>query len=344
MKWRLVGPFRAGRVVAVTGVAAEPNTFYFGGVNGGIWKTTDAGVVWEPIFDGQPVGSIGAIAVAPSDPNTLYAGTGESDIRSDLASGDGVYKSTDAGKTWKNVGLRESRQISRVWIDPADANHVYVAALGDPYGPSAERGVYESTDGGATWTKVLDKGPDTGAADLALAPDQPNTLLAAMWNAHRPPWSTYAPIGGPGSGLYMSKNGGRRWTHLTGHGLPEADWGRAAVAIAPGTHGQRMYALIDAKEDGLYRSDDGGATWTCVNSDPRFTSRQWYFANLTVDPANPDVVYVPNVALYRSKDGGKTFSILRGAPGGDDYHQIWIDPKDSSRMVRGTDQGPTISV
>jgi photosystem II stability/assembly factor-like uncharacterized protein len=343
-KWRLVGPFRAGRVVAVTGVATEPNTFYFGGVNGGIWKTTDAGVVWEPIFDGQPVGSIGAIAVAPSDPNTLYAGTGESDIRSDLASGDGVYKSTDAGKTWTNVGLRESRQISRVWIDPADANHVYVAALGDPYGPSAERGVYKSTDGGATWAKVLDKGPDTGAADLAMAPDQPNILLAAMWNAHRPPWSTYAPIGGPGSGLYLSKDGGRLWTPLTGRGLPEADWGRAAVAIAPGTHGQRMYALIDAKEDGLYRSDDGGATWTCVNGDPRLTSRQWYFASLTVDPANPDVVYVPNVALYRSKDGGKTFSILRGAPGGDDYHQIWISPKDSSRMVLGTDQGTTISV
>ena len=344
MKWRLVGPFRAGRVVAVTGVATEPNTFYFGGVNGGIWKTTDAGVVWEPVFDGQPIEAIGAIAVAPSDSNVLYAGTGESDIRSDLASGDGVYKSTDAGKTWTNVGLRESRQISRVWIDPADAKHVYVAALGDPYGPNAERGVYESADGGARWTKVLDKGPDTGAADLAMAPDQPNILLAAMWNAHRPPWSTYAPIGGPGSGLSLSKDGGRLWTSLAGHGLPDGDWGRVAVAIASGTHGQRMYALIDAKQAGLYRSDDGGTTWTCMNSDERLTSRQWYFASLTVDPSNPDVVYVPNVALYRSKDGGKTFSILRGAPGGDDYHEIWVSPKDSSRMVLGTDQGTTISV
>ena len=356
MRWRLVGPFRAGRAVAVTGVSTQPNTFYFGGVDGGIWKTTDAGVVWQPVFDAEPVGSIGAIAAAPSDPNVIYAGTGESDIRSDLASGDGVYKSTDAGKTWTNVGLRDSRQISRVVIDSSNANHVYVAALGDPYGPSAERGIYESSNGGATWKNVLDKGPDIGAADLAIATDAPRVLLAAMWNAHRPPWGTYAPIDGPGSGLYLSIDGGNVWKPLTGNGLPEGKWGRAAVAIASGTHGRRMYALIDvkidttvdaksdAKKSGLYRSDDEGVTWTCVNNDPRLTSRQWYFASLTVDPQNPDVVYVPNVALYRSKDGGKTFSILRGAPGGDDYHQIWVSASDPSRMVLGTDQGTTISV
>ncbi len=361
MRWRLVGPFRAGRAVAVTGVSSQPDTFYFGGVDSGIWKTTDAGVVWEPVFDSEHVGSIGAIEVAPSDPNVIYAGTGESDIRSDLASGDGVYKSTDAGKTWTNVGLRNSRQISRVVIDPSNANHLYVAALGDAYGPSPERGVFESNDGGATWNKSLDKGPDTGAADLAIAPDMPDVLLAAMWNTHRPPWSTYAPIDGPGSGLYLSIDGGKVWKPVTGNGLPDGQWGRAAVAIAPGTNGRRMYALVDvsteksgavntstgnadAKKSGLYRSDDEGATWTCVNHDPRLTSRQWYFATVTVDPRNPDVIYIPNVALYRSKDGGKTFSILRGAPGGDDYHQIWVSAADGSRMVLGTDQGTTVSV
>ncbi len=345
MRWRLVGPFRAGRAVAVTGVPNQPNTFYFGGADSGIWKTTDAGIVWEPVFDGQPVGSIGAIAVAPSDPNVLYAGTGESDIRSDLASGNGIYKSVDAGKTWSNIGLHHSWQISRVMVDPAKADHVYVAALGNPYGPNPERGVYESVDGGTTWKKTLYKGPEIGAADLSIAVDQPNVLIAAMWNAHRPPWSTYAPLGGPGSGLYLSKDGGQTWTPVTGHGLPSGDWERSAVAIAPGTHGQRIYALVDAKTAaGLYRSDDEGATWTRVNNDPRLTSRQWYFASLTVDPTNPDIVYLPNVALYRSKDGGKTFSILRGAPGGDDYHQIWISSQDPTRMVLGTDQGTTISV
>jgi len=348
MRWRLVGPFRAGRVVAVGGVVNRPNTFYFGAVDGGVWKTTDAGTVWEPIFDHQPVGSIGAIEVAPSDPNVIYVGTGESDIRSDLASGDGVYKSTDAGKTWTNIGLRDSRQISRVVIDPSNANHLYVAALGDPYGPSAERGIFESMDGGATWKKSLDKGPNLGAADLAIASDAPKVLLATMWNAHRVPWATYAPIAGPGSGLYLSTDGGQTWQSLSGHGLPAGDWGRVAVAIAPGTDGRRMYALIDVgtdpKKAGLYRSDDEGKSWTSVNSDPRLTSRQWYFATLTVDPKNPDIVYIPNVALYRSKDGGKTFSILRGAPGGDDYHQIWVSPADPTRMVLGTDQGTTISL
>lgn len=348
MRWRLVGPFRAGRVVAVTGTASQPNTFYFGGVNGGVWKTTDAGTVWEPIFDKESIGSIGAIEVAPSDPNVIYAGTGESDIRSDLASGDGVYKSTDAGKTWTHMGLRDSRQISRVIIDPSNPNHVYIAALGDPYGPSTERGVFESRDAGATWRKSLDKGPNIGAADLAIASDAPQVLLASMWNAHRVPWSAYAPVAGPGSGLYLSRDGGETWKSLIGNGLPAGDWGRIAVGIAAGTNGRRLYALIEvqanAKKSGFYRSDDGGATWTCQNTDPRLTSRQWYFATLTVDPTNPDVVYIPNIALYRSKNGGKTFSILRGAPGGDDYHQIWVSPADPTRMVLGTDQGTTISV
>ncbi len=343
LHWRLIGPFRGGRVVAVAGVPGSPTDFYFGSVDGGVWKTGDAGTVWRPIFDGEPVASIGAIAVAPSNAKILYAGTGESDIRSDLASGDGVYKSEDSGHTWKNVGLRDSRQVSRIVIDPANPDVVYVGVLGHAYGPSAERGVYKSTDGGATWTRVLDKGPDVGIADMAMANEHPNILFATTWNAHRPPWSTYAPLEGAGSGLYRSTDGGASWSELTGHGLPGGAWGRAGVAVSP--DGQRVYAVIEAgKESGLYRSDNGGASWTVVNHDPRLTSRGWYFNRVTIDPNHPDVVYVPNVALYRSEDGGKTISIVRGAPGGDDYHELWVDPKDSSRMILGTDQGTTISL
>jgi photosystem II stability/assembly factor-like uncharacterized protein len=342
LQWRLIGPFRGGRVVAVTGIPGNPTKFYFGAVNGGIWETTDAGVVWRPIFDDQHIASIGAIAVAPSDPNTIYAGTGESDIRMDLSSGDGVYKSTDAGKTWANIGLRETRQISCIVVDTQNANIAYVAALGHAYGPNPDRGVYKTEDGGAHWTKVLDAGPDIGAASLAIATDNPKILFATMWNAHRPPWSTYAPLGGPGSGLYRSADAGKTWTHLTGSGLPDGDWGRSGVAVS--RDGQRVYALIDAKTAGLYRSDDGGNTWTLENSDPRLTGRAWYFSDITIDPNHPDVLYIPNVALYRTDDAGKTITIVRGAPGGDDYHELWVDPTDSSRMILGTDQGTTISV
>ena len=342
LKWRLIGPFRGGRAVAVAGIPGNATTFYFGAVNGGIWQTTDAGIVWKPIFDSQHIGSIGALAVAPSDPKVIYAGTGESDIRSDLSSGDGVYKSIDGGRSWANAGLRDSRQISRVVVDPHDANVVFVAVLGHAYGPNPERGVYKSTDGGASWNKVLDQGPDIGAADLAIATENPKILFATMWRARRPPWSTYAPIGGPGGGLYRSQDGGQTWTHLSGAGLPEGDWCRSGVAVSP--DGRRVYAVIDAKQPGLYRSDDGGNTWALQNSDRRLTNRSWYFSSVTIDPQNSDVVYLPNVALYRSEDGGKTVSVLRGAPGGDDYHQLWVDPKDSSRMALATDQGTTISL
>jgi photosystem II stability/assembly factor-like uncharacterized protein len=342
LKWRLIGPFRGGRAVAVAGVPGSPTTFYFGAVNGGIWKTTDAGVVWQPIFDDQHIASIGALAVAPSDSKIIYAGTGESDIRSDLSSGDGVYKSADGGQTWTNVGLRDTRQISRIVIDPQNADVAYVAALGHAYGPNADRGVYKTADGGAHWNKVLDQGQETGAADLAIASAKPNILFATMWHTHRPPWSVYGPIGGPGSGLYRSVDGGKSWSHLTGPGLPVGDWGRAGVAVSP--DGRRVYALIDAKKAGLYRSDDAGDTWTLANSDSRLTGRAWYFVGITIDPENPDVIYMPNVALYRSEDGGKTIAIVRGAPGGDDYHQLWVDPKDSTRMLLGTDQGTSISL
>jgi photosystem II stability/assembly factor-like uncharacterized protein len=343
LQWRMIGPFRGGRVVAVTGVPGDGATFYFGSVGGGVWKTTDAGVTWTPIFDGQPIASIGALAVAPSNPNVLYAGTGESDIRADLSSGDGVYKSQDGGATWKNIGLRDSHQISQIVVDPHNADIVYIGALGHAYGPNDERGVYKSIDGGNTWTHVLDKGPSIGVSDLAIATAAPNILFVGTWNAHRPPWSTYAPLQGPGGGLYRSTDSGATWTQMTGHGLPDGDWGRVGVAVAP--DGKRVYALLDAgRKSGLYRSDDGGDTWTLADSDARLTSRAWYFNWVTVDTGNPDVIYIPNIALYRSGDGGKTISIVRGAPGGDDYHQLWIDPKNSARMIVGTDQGTSISL
>ena len=353
LKWRLIGPFRGGRVVAVAGVPGDSTTFYFGSVGGGVWKTTDAGVVWKPIFDDQSIASIGALAVAPSNPDIIYVGTGESDIRSDLSSGNGVYKSEDGGRTWAHIGLNDTRQISRIVVDPRDSNVVYVGALGHAYGPNAERGVYKSVDGGMHWTKVLDAGPEIGIADLAICSSNPNLLFATTWHTHRPPWSTYAPIDGPGGGIYRSQDAGKTWKQLQSNGLPDGDWGRSGIDVA--SDGRRVYALIQApiqvsmqtppsKKTGLYRSDNGGENWALANNDSRLTSRAWYFTGITVDPQNPDVIYMPNIALYRSEDGGKTISIVRGAPGGDDYHRLWIDPKNSSSMVLGTDQGTSISL
>ncbi len=343
LQWRLIGPFRGGRVVAVAGVPGDTAAAYFGAVGGGVWKSSNAGNTWEPIFDSQPIASIGAMAVAPSNPNVIYVGSGESDIRSALSSGDGMYKSTDGGKSWTNIGLRDTRQISRVVVDPRNPDVVYVAALGHAYGPNPQRGVFKSTDGGATWIKSLYKGPDIGASDLSIASANPAVLFAGMWQAHRPPWTTYAPVEGPGGALYRSSDNGATWTQLTGHGLPDGNWGRVGVSVAP--DGKRVYALIDAaKKSGLYRSDDGGDKWTLANSDPRLTSRSWYFNWLAVDPSNPDVVYIPNVAFYRSEDGGKTISIVRGAPGGDDYHDVWVDPKNSNHLILGCDQGTSVSI
>jgi photosystem II stability/assembly factor-like uncharacterized protein len=343
LQWRLIGPFRAGRVVAVSGIPGSHREFFFGGVDGGIWKTTSAGTVWQPIFDQGPVASIGSLAIAASDPKIIYAGTGESDIRSDLASGDGIYRSNDGGSTWKHVGLTDSQQISRILIDPSDANTVYVGALGHAYGPNDERGVYKSTDGGEHWQRVLDKGSDVGIADIAMATAKLNILFAATWNAHRPPWSTYPPIEGPGNGLYRTTDGGATWTQISGHGLPEGNWGRTGIAV--GADGRRVYATIVCPgHSGLYRSDDGGDTWTLASGDSRLTDRAWYFSSLAIDPSNADVLYIPNVALYRTNDGGKTIEIVRGAPGGDDYHQIWVDPKNSDDLMLGVDQGASVSL
>ncbi len=344
LHWRLLGPFRGGRVLAVAGVPGQPEHFYFGSVNGGVWETHDAGRTWEPIFDGQPIGSIGALAVAPSDPRVIYAGSGEADMRSDIAQGDGMYRSGDGGRTWGHLGLADSQQIGRVLVHPENPDVVYVAALGHPYGPNTERGVFRSRDGGKTWQKVLGKEPagDVGAIDLAFEPGNPNVIYAALWQTRRTPWNVYPPSNGPGSGLYKSTDGGDTWRQLAGHGLP-ADPGRIGIAVAPSAP-QRVYAMVDAKEGGLYRSDDGGATWTRTSGDRRIWSRGWYFGGITVEPRDPDTVYSCNVNLYRSNDGGKTFVPVRGAPGGDDYHQLWIDPQSPERRILGVDQGATVSI
>lgn len=344
MRWRMIGPHRGGRVLGVSGVRGNPNTFYFGSVGGGVWKTTDAGHTWNPIFDEAPVASIGDLAVAPSDPNVIYIGTGEADMRSDISFGNGVYKSTDAGKTWAHLGLEDTRQIGRVIVDPRDPNIVLVAALGHGFGPNPERGVYRTSDGGRTWKKVLYKDENTGAIDLAFDPDDSQTVYATLWNTRRVAWSQYAPNNGPGGGLFKSRDGGLTWKQLQGNGLPDGIWGRSGVAVGAGTRGQRVYTLIDAGRPGLYRSDDSGETWKLTNTDPRIRSRAWYFSGITVDPKDPDAIYSSNVSLYRSSDGGRNFKTIRGAPGGDDYHTLWIDPDNPERMISGGDQGAIVTL
>jgi photosystem II stability/assembly factor-like uncharacterized protein len=339
LKWRLVGPFRGGRVTAVTGVAGDPETFYFGGTGSGVWKTTNGGQDWTPLFDKQPVSAIGAIAVAPSDPNVIYVGTGEGCIRSTSSFGDGVYKSTDAGKTWTNVGLKDSRQIGRLVVHPKDANIAFVAALGHEFGPNAERGVFRTLDGGKTWEKVLHRDDKTGAIDIAFDPTNSHILFAAMWQVIRTPWGM--TDGGPGSGLYKSTDGGSTWKRLEGNGLPKATLGRIGVSVSGGD-GNRVYALIEAEEGGLYRSDDAGEKWTRINSDRNLYQRAWYYIHVFADPKNVDTVYILNVRSYRSIDGGKSFQQLHPPHG--DNHGLWIDPTNPQRMILGNDGGATISV
>ena len=343
LRWRLIGPFRGGRVNAVAGVRGQSNVFYFGAVGGGVWKSTDAGRSWKPIFDSQPIASIGAIGVAPSDPSVIYVGSGEADMRSAISYGNGMYKSNDAGKTWAHIGLNDSRQIGRILVDAHDPNIVYVAALGHPYGPNGERGVFRSRDGGKSWQRVLFHDENTGAIDLAFDPKSPATLYAALWQTRRPPWSTYPPSNGPGSGLYRSTDGGDHWTQLTGHGLPSEGLGRMGIAVAP-ANPRRIYLIADAKEGGLYRSDDGGENWQRVSAESRIWGRGWYFGEARVDPKDADTVYVSNTSLYRSRDAGKSFTAIKGAPGGDDYHGLWIDPDEPQRMILGSDQGAIVTL
>lgn len=342
MRWRMIGPFRGGRAVAVSGVIGDPRTAYFGAVGGGVWKTENAGRTWNPIMDSQPVASVGAVAVAPSDPNTVYVGSGEADMRSDIQHGNGMYRSTDAGKTWTRIGLEDSRQIGRILVDPRDPKTLLVAALGHQYGPNDMRGVYRSTDGGATWTRVLFHDRDTGAIDLASDPSM-RTVYASLWQTRRPPWSVYPPSNGPGSGLYKSTDGGVTWTQLRGNGFPSDGLGKIGIAVAP-SDPNRVYAIVDAKAGGLYRSDDAGATWKLVDKDTRLWGRGWYFCHVAVDPKNADLVYVSDTAFYRSTNGGTSFTAIKGSPDGDDFQGIWIDPSDPSHIVLGSDQGTTISL
>jgi photosystem II stability/assembly factor-like uncharacterized protein len=342
LRWRNIGPYRGGRAVAVTGVPGDPRTFYFGAVGGGVWKSTNAGRTWSPIMDAQPVASIGAIAVAPSDPNVVYVGSGEADMRSNIQHGNGMYRSADAGKTWAHIGLEDSRQIGRILVDPHDPNTLLVAVLGHAYGPNDMRGVYRSTDGGATWTRTLFRDRDTGAIDLASDPGM-RTVYASLWQTRRPPWSVYPPSNGPGSGLYKSTDGGVTWNAMNGNGFPSADLGKIGLAVAP-SEPSRVYAIVDAKDGGLYRSDDAGASWKPADTDTRLWQRGWYFCHVTVDPKNADIVFVADTALYRSRDGGKTFTAIKGSPDGDDFQGLWIDPTEPSRMVLSSDQGAAVSV
>jgi photosystem II stability/assembly factor-like uncharacterized protein len=354
LRWRHVGPFRGGRTVGAAGVVQQPNVFYIGVNNGGVWKTTDYGHTWAPIFDEQPTQSIGAVAVAPSDPNIVYVGSGEGLQRPDLSVGDGIYKSTDAGRTWQHLGLREARQIGAVLVDPANPNRVFAAALGHPYGPNRERGVFRSLDGGATWQKVLpqERQPvadddNTGAIDLAFDPRNAQTMYAVLWAARQGPWEYTNAYVGPTSGLFKSTDGGTTWQRLGAgaRGLPGPADGlsRIGIGIAPGNP-NRIYAWVTSKRAALYRSDDAGASWTQMNDETRVWGRGDDFANVRVDPANADVVYAANTSTYKSTDGGRTFTAIKGAPGGDDYHTIWINPANPRIILIASDQGATVTV
>ncbi|HYJ90849.1 MAG TPA: hypothetical protein VEV84_06055, partial [Pyrinomonadaceae bacterium] len=341
MQWRMIGPFRAGRVNGVTGVPGQPNVFYFGSVGGGVWKSENSGRTWTPIFDDQNTASIGAIAVAPSSPNTVYVGTGEADMRSQNSFGDGMYKSTDAGKTWTHIGLENTRQIGRIDVDPKNPNIVFVAALGHVYGPNPDRGIFRSADGGKTWQKVLYKNENVGAIDVRVDPTNSKIVYAVLWNTRRPPWSIYPPSYGPGGGIFKSTDGGLTWKQ-SDVGIPVEGQGRIGITISP-TNPKRLYAIVDAKAGGMYRSDDAGATWKLMSDQKRIWGRGWYFSKTVVDPKNPDIVYVGNTSTYKSTDGGKTWTAIKGAPGGDDYHQLWIYPDDPKRMILGSDQGAVVT-
>jgi photosystem II stability/assembly factor-like uncharacterized protein len=348
MRWRCIGPFRGGRTVAITGVPQQPNVFYMAAVNGGVWKTTDIGNTWEPIFDGQASGSVGAIAVAPSDPNVIYVGSGEGLQRPDLSTGDGVYKSTDAGKSWTHLSLRDAQQITAILVDPKDANRILVSVQGHPYGPSAERGVFRSTNGGQSFEKILYKDENVGAADLAFDPSNTQTIYAVLWAARVAPWEIRGgeSFVAPGSGLYKSTDGGNTWRQLT-KGLPSSDdggLGRIGVAVAP-SQPHRVYATVEAKKGaGVYRSDDAGESWSLVNSDRRIGGRGPGAMGIAVSPDNPDLIYVANTTTWKSSDAGKTFVGFRGAPGGDDYQRIWISSEHPQTVALTSDQGAVITV
>ncbi|KAA0068736.1 glycoside hydrolase [Rhodanobacter sp. T12-5] len=341
MKWRMIGPFRGGRVGAVVGIPSQPNVFYMGADNGGIWKTTDAGSTWEALFNADEDNSIGSLAIAPSDPNVIYAGSGEASQRPDLSTGDGLYKSTDAGKTWQHLGLRDGQQLASIVVDPHNPNRLFVAVLGHPYGPNAQRGVFRSIDGGRTFQKVLYKDENTGAAEVAIDPSNPKVVYAVLWASRVSPWLWQIHHGVAGSGVFKSTDGGTSW-HQIGRGLPTVaqGLGRIRLAVAP-SRSQRIYASVDGTSTsrGMYLSEDAGQSFHRVSNDPRNAG-----GFVTVAPDNSDEIYVSLTAWYRSTDAGKTFTAVRGAPGGNDYHHTWINPDNPDIIAVGVDQGATISV
>jgi photosystem II stability/assembly factor-like uncharacterized protein len=343
LRWRMIGPYRGGRTVAAAGIASQPNVFYVAANNGGVWKTDDFGRTWKPLFDDQPTGSVGSLAIAPSDPNIIYAGSGEGLQRPDLSVGDGMYKSTDGGNTWRHMGLRDGQQIPAILVDPRDPNRLFVAVLGHPYGPNKERGVFRSFDGGQTWQKVLYKDENTGAIDLAFDPSNSRTVYAVLWAARQGPWENGA-WSGANSGLFKSTDGGTTWRQLTG-GLPTPaeGLGRIGIAIAP-SDAKRMYALVEGRPSAVYRSEDAGTSWKRINTEERISGRGSDFAGVRVDPKNKDVIYIANTSTYKSTDAGQTFTAIKGAPGGDDYHTIWINPEHPEIILLACDQGAIVTV
>lgn len=344
MRWRLIGPYRAGWASVAVGVPEQPNTFYSGAVNGGVWKTEDAGRTWQALMQHEKAASVGAMAVSASNPNILYVGTGQVTMRYDIASGNGVYRSDDAGKTWKNIGLSETRHIGSILIDPGNPDKVLVAAMGHAFDANRERGVYLTNDGGKTWRQTLFVDDKTGAVDFARDPEHPAIIYVAMWQFRQHPWLDYfQPQIGPGSGIYKSTDGGEHWKKIDGKGLPAGPLGRIGLATPRGGNGKTVYATVSApKGAGFYRSDDGGKTWKLLNSDGELTSD--YFCRITVAPDDPETVYVMGRSIHRSTDGGRHFIITKGSPGGDDYHFLWINPLHPRYMISAADQGTAVTV
>jgi photosystem II stability/assembly factor-like uncharacterized protein len=340
LRWRSLGPNRGGRSQAVAGSAARPLEYYFGAVGGGLWKTTNGGVTWFPVTDGQLASSsVGAVAVAASNPDVVFIGMGETELRGNIMQGDGVYKSTDGGKSWKNVGLRDTQSIARVRIHPRNPNIVYVAALGHPYGPNEERGVFRSNDGGNTWKRILYRNDRSGAIDIAMDSQDPRVLFASTWDVYRTPWMLSS--GGPGSGLFKSSDGGDTWAEITRNpGLPKGVIGKIAITIS-GADSRRVYALVEADDGGLFQSNDAGATWKLVNDDRKIRQRAFYFSRILADPRDPDTVYAMNVEFYRSTNGGKTFDTLRTAHS--DHHDLWIAPDNPQRFISANDGGGAVT-
>jgi photosystem II stability/assembly factor-like uncharacterized protein len=328
----------------VEGVPNQPDTFYFGAAGGGVWRSKDAGRTWQSLFDHAPASSIGALAVSPSNPNVIYVGTGQPEPRYDVAAGSGVFKSTDGGASWMSLGLVDTRHIGKIWLDPKNPDLVLVAAQGHFFGPSPARGLYRSSDGGKTWAHVLQIGDWTGAVDIASDPGDARVIFASAWEAHQYPWQSYfTPVAGKGSAIYKSADEGATWKRLSGGGWPTAALGRIGLAVTHIANATRVYAAIDSKSaGGLYRSDDGGAHWMRVNQETAFTD--WYASRLTVAPNDPDTVYTVGQSIRRCVNGGKTCEIIKGAPGGDDYHHIWINPLHPDHIITGSDQGTVVSV